>query len=191
MFKQKPDIKLWIGIAISAFFLVLLFRKIDFDKLATAFSVMDCRFLPPALVLTFISYYLRAVRWKFLLLPIQRTRMSNLFPATLIGYMANNLLPARLGEFVRAYTLGRKEGIGSSAVFASLVLDRLCDGFTVLAVPHFFQAGQSRTSGTSMFRFMASFNEEAEPRGPICMILLAIGSRIGRAFSMRSGSPPR
>ena len=134
MLKQKPDMKLWIGIAISAFFLFLLFRKIDFDKLSEAFRVMDYRYLPPALVLTFVSYYLRAVRWKFLLLPIKRTRLSNLIPSTLIGYMANNLLPARLGEFVRAYSLGKKEGLGTSAVFASLVVDRLCDGFTVLLV---------------------------------------------------------
>jgi glycosyltransferase 2 family protein len=134
LFQQKHDKKLWIGIAISAFFLFLLFRKIDFDKLSAAFSQMDWRFIPPALALTFVSYYLRAVRWKFLLLPIKRTRISNLFPSTLIGYMANNLLPARLGEFVRAYSLGQKEGIGTSAVFASLVVDRLCDGFTVLLV---------------------------------------------------------
>ena len=134
MFKEKPDKKLWIGIAISAFFLFLLFRKIDFDKMTAAFAEMDYRFLPPAMALTFLSYYLRAVRWKFLLLPIKQTRLANLFPSTLIGYMANNLLPARLGEFVRAYSLGQKEGIGTSAVFASLVVDRLCDGFTVLLV---------------------------------------------------------
>lgn len=131
---QKPDKKLCFGIAISAFFLFLLFRKIDFDKLAAAFREMDYRFILPALLLTFLSYYLRAVRWKFLLLPIKRTRLANLFPSTLIGYMANNLLPARLGEFVRAYSLGQKEHIGTSAVFASLVVDRLCDGFTVLLV---------------------------------------------------------
>jgi uncharacterized protein (TIRG00374 family) len=127
-------LKLWIGVAISAFFLFLLFRKIDFGKLLAAFRVMDCRYLAPALVLTFVSYYLRALRWKFLLLPIKRTRLGNLFHSTLIGYMANNLLPARLGELVRAYSLGQKEGIGASAVFASLVVDRLCDGFTILLV---------------------------------------------------------
>ena len=134
MFKQKPDKKLLAGIAISGFFLFLLFGKIDFDKLEAAFREMDYRFLPPALALTFVSYYLRAVRWKFLLLPVKRTRLSNLFPSTLVGYMANNLLPARLGEFVRAYSLGQKEQIGTGAVFASLVVDRLCDGFTVLLV---------------------------------------------------------
>jgi glycosyltransferase 2 family protein len=132
--KQKTDVKLWIGIAISALFLFLLFRKIDFYKLAAAFREMDYRYLAPALFLTFVSYFLRALRWKFLLAPIRPTRLANLFPSTLIGYMANNLLPARLGEFVRAYSLGQKEGIGTGAVFGSLVVDRLCDGFTVLLV---------------------------------------------------------
>uniref|UniRef100_C6E5S4 Flippase-like domain-containing protein n=1 Tax=Geobacter sp. (strain M21) TaxID=443144 RepID=C6E5S4_GEOSM len=134
MFKEKPDKKLLVGLAVSALCLLLLFRKIDFGKMAAAFAAMDYRYLAPALILTFASYYLRALRWKFLLEPIKKTRLSNLFPSTLIGYMANNLLPARLGELVRAYVLGRKEGIETSAVFASLVVDRLCDGFTVLLV---------------------------------------------------------
>lgn len=134
MFKDKPDKRLLVGIAISALCLYLLFRKIDFDKMAAAFTAMDYRYLVPALVLTFASYYLRAVRWKFLLEPVKKTSMSNLFPSTLIGYMANNLLPARLGELVRAYSLGKKEGIETGAVFASLVVDRLCDGVTILLV---------------------------------------------------------
>lgn len=134
LFTQKPDKKLLVGIAISALCLFLLFRKIDFHKMAEAFAGLDYRYLAPALLFTFVSYYLRALRWKFLLLPIKRTGLDNLFSSTLIGYMANNLLPARLGELVRAYSLGQKERIGTSAVFASLVLDRLCDGFTVLLV---------------------------------------------------------
>jgi len=126
--------KLWIGLGISLFFLFLLFRKIDFHKLLAAFREMDYRYLWPALLFTFVSYFFRAVRWYFLLLPIKKTRLKNLFPATMIGYMANNILPARLGEFVRAYVLGEKEGIAMSAVFASLVIDRLFDGFTVLLI---------------------------------------------------------
>jgi len=132
--KRTPDKKLWIGIGISLFFLFLLFRKIDFHKLQSAFGEMDCRYLLPAVFFSFVSYFFRAVRWKYLLLPLKKTRMKNLFPATIIGYMANNLLPARLGEFVRAYVLGVKEGLGTSAVFATLVVDRLFDGFTVLLI---------------------------------------------------------
>jgi uncharacterized protein (TIRG00374 family) len=132
--KRFHNKKLWIGLGISLFFLFLLFRKIDFHKLLAAFREMDYRYLWPALLFTFVSYFFRAVRWYFLLLPIKKTRLKNLFPATMIGYMANNILPARLGEFVRAYVLGEKEGIAMSAVFASLVIDRLFDGFTVLLI---------------------------------------------------------
>ena len=128
------DKKLAIGLGISLFFLVLLFRKIEFDKLAAAFRELDYRYLLPAVAATFASYYCRALRWRLLLLPLKRTAIVNLYPATIIGYMANNLLPARLGEFVRAYVLGMKEGLESSSVFATLVVDRLWDGFTVLVI---------------------------------------------------------
>lgn len=128
------DPRLWLGIGISAFFLYLLFRKIDPAQLAAAFRSMDWRYLAPAVVLTLFSYYLRAIRWKYLLLPQKETAMANLFPATVIGYMANNLLPARLGEFVRAYVLGKREGLEPGAVFATLVVDRLWDGFSVLLI---------------------------------------------------------
>lgn len=131
---RSPDKKLWIGIGISLFFLFLLFRKIDFHKMMAAFREMDYFYILPAVISTFVSYFFRAVRWKYLLLPMKKTQLRNLFPSTIIGYMANNLLPARLGEFVRAYVLGEKEGLGVGAVFASLVLDRLCDGFTVLMI---------------------------------------------------------
>lgn len=134
MLTSKPDKKLWIGIGISVFFLYLLFRKIDFNKLLAALAEMDYRFLLPAVLFTFISYFFRAVRWRFLLKPMKTAGMRNLFSATIIGYMANNLLPARLGEFVRAYVLGEKEKLDKSAVFATLVLDRLFDGFTVILI---------------------------------------------------------
>jgi glycosyltransferase 2 family protein len=131
---EKMDKKLWIGIGISVFFLYLLFRKIDFDKLWMALREMDYRYLLLSILFTFVSYFFRAVRWRYLLLPMKKIGMSSLFSATIIGYMANNILPARLGEFVRAYALGEKEKLDKSAVFATLVLDRLFDGFTVILI---------------------------------------------------------
>lgn len=126
------DLKFWIGIGISLFFLGLLLTKIDPAKVVAAFREMDWRYLVPAVACTFASYFVRAIRWHYLLLPLKKIRIGSLYPATIIGYMANNVLPARLGEFVRAYVLARKEGLEASSVFATLVVDRLCDGFTVL-----------------------------------------------------------
>lgn len=124
----------WIGAGISLFFLVILFRSMDFTKLLAALRAMDARFLVPALAATLFSYAMRAYRWKLLLAEEKSTSMSNLFAAVSIGYMANNLLPARIGELVRVYVLGEREGIDKGAVFASLVLDRLFDGCAVLCI---------------------------------------------------------
>jgi len=129
---KKTDLKFWAGIGISLFFLILLFRKIDFSQLLAALGTVDYLFIVMGVLFTFISYFLRAVRWKYLLISEKTIPLSSLYPATIIGYMANNLLPARLGEFVRAYFLARREGLQTPTVFASLVIDRLFDGFTVL-----------------------------------------------------------
>lgn len=130
--KRGVDIKFWLGIGVSIFFMALLFGKIDFRQLAAALAAVDYRFIALAAASTFVSYFLRAVRWRYLLIAVRPIGLAALYPATIIGYMANNLLPARLGEFVRAYCLARREGLETPAVFASLVIDRLLDGFTVL-----------------------------------------------------------
>jgi glycosyltransferase 2 family protein len=130
--KNVFDLKFWMGIGVSTVFIVLLFREINFNKLQYALSSVDYRFVLLAIILTFVSYFLRAVRWQYLLISDRRISLNSLFPATIIGYMANNLLPARLGEFVRAYLLAQQEKLETPAVFASLVIDRLFDGFTVL-----------------------------------------------------------
>lgn len=132
--RSKFDIKFWLGIAVSVFFMILLFRKIDFNLLLAALIKVDYRYILLAIACTFFSYFLRAVRWHFLLIPEKNIPFSTLFPVTVIGYMANNLLPARLGEFVRAYILAQREGLQTPTVFASLVIDRLFDGFTVLSI---------------------------------------------------------
>ncbi len=131
---RRIDLKLVAGIGISLFFLFFLFRKIDFAQLVLVLKNLELKFVGAALLITFISYLLRAVRWHFLLLPQKKAAPWNLLSATIICYMANNLLPARMGEFVRAYILAEREGLEPSSVFATLVLDRLFDGFSVLVI---------------------------------------------------------
>jgi uncharacterized protein (TIRG00374 family) len=132
--KSRFDLKFCCGIGISVFFMALLFRKIDFNQLWAALQSVDYRYILLAVVCTFVSYFLRAVRWHYLLISEKDIPLSSLYPATIIGYMANNVLPARLGEFVRAYVLAQREGLQTPTVFASLVIDRLFDGFTVMLI---------------------------------------------------------
>jgi uncharacterized protein (TIRG00374 family) len=132
--KNGLDLKFWGGMAVSVFFMTLLLGKMDFRQLGAALCSADYRFILLAIACTFFSYFLRAVRWRYLLISEKLIPLNSLYPATIIGYMANNLLPARLGEFVRAYVLAEREGLETPAVFASLVIDRLFDGFTVLLI---------------------------------------------------------
>lgn len=126
--------KFWLGMGVSVFFLVLLLRSMDGRKLLSALRQMDWRFLVPAVGATMFSYFMRAYRWKLLLAGEKKTSLGNCFTATIIGYMANNLLPARVGELIRVYLLGEREAIDKGTVLASLVLDRLLDGFSVLCI---------------------------------------------------------
>ena len=82
--------------------------------------------------LTIFGFWLRAFRWRWLL--SKRIAIGSLFSATMIGFMANNLLPLRLGEFVRAWALGRREHMSKSTVFATVGVERVLDMLTLLIV---------------------------------------------------------
>ena len=131
---KRSGLLFWAGMGISLLLLLLLLRKIDFHSLLVALRSLDLRCLVAAVFFTFVSYWLRAVRWRYLLLHERSLPLSSLYSAVIIGYMANNLFPARLGEFIRAWVLAKQEQLQTPAVFASLVIDRLFDGFSVMVM---------------------------------------------------------
>ena len=80
-----------------------------------------------------LGFFLRALRWKILLAPVKPdTKLSSRFAGVSIGFMANNILPARVGEFARAYAFSRLEPVTASAAFGSLVVERFMDGVVLL-----------------------------------------------------------
>ena len=81
---------------------------------------------------TGLTYFLRALRWQFLLRPIGPTRLSQAFRTTVIGFAANTVLPLRAGEMVRPYLLARREGLSVPATITTIILERLLDLMTVL-----------------------------------------------------------
>ena len=125
-------LKTLLGIIISVFFLWLSFRNVDVHEVLTAFSNTNFVLMLPTLLLLLFSFYIRAIRWKRILSRNSDIRMKVLFNATIIGYAANNILPSRLGEIVRAMIVSRKTGISKSRCFASLVFERILDGFSLI-----------------------------------------------------------
>jgi uncharacterized protein (TIRG00374 family) len=87
-----------------------------------------------ALPVFLCGYVVRGQRWHHLLAPIQRVPTRRLLPYLVVGFMANNVLPGRVGEFVRPYLAGKRLGISSAASFATVVLERVFDGLTMLLI---------------------------------------------------------
>lgn len=83
---------------------------------------------------TMVTYVLRTIRWQCLLAGLGPTRFVNAFRATVIGFAASSLLPARAGEFIRPYVLSRHEPVNATAAFATVVLERVFDMAAVLVL---------------------------------------------------------
>ncbi len=125
-------IRLWVGIAVSVVLLWLAFRGVDRDQLARSLTQVNVAWLVFVVASIPVRFWLTAVRWQVLLRPVKAIGVHRLLGVTLIGFMANNILPARLGEFVRAYALGKSESLSNSLSFATIVVERIFDGFTLL-----------------------------------------------------------
>lgn len=158
MKKYKNSLKIMLGLLISMGFLFLAFRQLDFQQMKQAFSVANYWLLIPSLIIIFASHWLRSLRWQFLLNPIRKISVRNLFSALLIGYAANNILPAHLGEFVRAFVIGKKRNISVSSTLATIVVERILDVLSLVLIMAFALViypfpGWVKKSGYIMFAF--------------------------------------
>jgi len=124
--------RLVIGCVIGLGFLYLAGRNVDFGLMWEAFTKVHYGFVLLAVPVMFFSHLLRALRWRYLMDPIKKVDVASLFSALLIGYMANILMPAHLGELLRAYVLGKKRGVSASSTFATIVVERIIDVFALL-----------------------------------------------------------
>src|SRR3989338_3861334 len=80
------------------------------------------------------NFFFRAVKWKYLLKPFAEVSLSDSYHFTMIGFFANNLLPARIGELVRAYALSKKTGLCKVKSFATVIVDRVTDGTALIGL---------------------------------------------------------
>jgi uncharacterized membrane protein YbhN (UPF0104 family) len=127
------DKKFWLGLVFSLGLLWLSLRGIhDWGQLRVALSQANYVYLVPALALYLVGYWSRARRVSQILKPIKEVPTHRALPPLVIGFMFNNILPGRLGEFVFAFLLGRRESISRTASLAAVVISRILDGFVIL-----------------------------------------------------------
>ena len=123
-----------ISILVSAIFLFLVLRKVDFQETWNVLQRIDLLYLLAAPFLFAGEVSLRNLRWHFILNRSDTIGYKSVNCIAFIGLMVNNLLPARIGELVRVWIVSRRSLISRSSALTSVILDRLFDGLTVVLI---------------------------------------------------------
>ncbi|PJF42401.1 MAG: TIGR00374 family protein [Phototrophicales bacterium] len=129
---KRQRFSLILGLVVSLFFLWIGFRGLDFDELIHTLQQINLNWIGVAVPVYFAATYLITWRWWYLVRTIRPISVNRLFPVVLIGYMANNLLPLRLGEIMRAYVLRRRDNIPIPPTLTTILVERVFDGLTML-----------------------------------------------------------
>lgn len=154
------DWKAILGLALGVGLLAYSLRGVALGEVMAEVRNADPLLFLASIIVAVGPVLVRAWRWRALLEPVRAgTSFGARFRATMIGFMANNILPARIGEVARAYTLSRVEPIPMAASIGSLVVERLLDGvvvvaflFLAMAMPGFPGMGDGDTfSGQAVF----------------------------------------
>ena len=125
--------KALFGVAVTVVLLWWALLGVSIGEVWTHIRGGNLWLLFAAVFVATFGLFIRALRWKVLLTPVKAdTRLRSRFAAVSIGLMANNTLPARMGEFIRAYSFSRMEPVSAGAAFGSLVVERFLDGVVLL-----------------------------------------------------------
>jgi glycosyltransferase 2 family protein len=123
-----------IGVLISLACVLLVVRGVDLRRTADLLGGARVEWLIFAVAAVIGDLVFRALRWQVLMRPIRAVPLRRLSAYMLVGYLANNVLPARLGELVRSHYLGDREGISRSATLGTVVVERVVDTVVLVGI---------------------------------------------------------
>lgn len=124
--------QLVLGVLVSALFLWLALRGLNLRKVWVDIQEANYLWILPGIVVYFLAVWARTWRWDYMLRPLKPVSLLRLFPVVVIGYMGNNVYPARAGEVLRSFVLREREAIPMSASLATVVVERVFDGLVML-----------------------------------------------------------
>ncbi len=131
---RGPAPRALIGATISLVALFLVLRSVDLQATANVLRSADPRWIGVTLVLLSLDLAIRGLRWQRLVRPIKAVKYLHMLGYLLIGYLMNNILPARLGELVRSHYLGDREGISRTSALGTVVVERFVDLVAVVGI---------------------------------------------------------
>lgn len=132
---MKLDMKGALGILISGFLIWFVLRDVDPGEVVRRISQGDPWWFLASVAVGTSGYLIRAMRWRVFLHPVHpTTTLRSRFAGVTVGFMVNNLVPARVGEFARAFALSRVEPVSASGAFGTLVVERFLDAFALISL---------------------------------------------------------
>ena len=123
--------QLIIGLIVAIAAVYYTMRNVSVSELLDSFRQINYIWVLPTFVLMCLTYVARAIRWRVLLLPVKEVKTWDLFSPLMVGFMAG-VLPARAGELIRAYLLGKKFELSFASSLATIVVERLFDMILLL-----------------------------------------------------------
>ncbi len=121
-----------LGFVVSAVALIWVYLITDWGRVAGFAADMEWFWFLPISVLLLLHFFLRALRWRYLLPGAKQSSLRLLFDSIMLGNFATFLLPLRAGEFVRPFLLSREGKLPFARCFASVVVERFFDLAAVL-----------------------------------------------------------
>ncbi len=127
------DWRLLVGIAITVVAFAFAIRGIPLSDVVDSMKDTDLLILLGLSIPSYLGAVIfRALRWRHLTNPIAPLPRGLLARGVTIGFMVNNLVPLRIGEVVRAWYVSRESGVSASALFGTVVLERVIDVVAVV-----------------------------------------------------------
>lgn len=131
---SRVSVKSAVGIALSVVFLWLALRKVEWASVITSWRGARVDLLLLGTGLLICSWLVAAIRWRMLLTSVPHLRVRETFAYISIGYLANSVLPLRLGDLARASLVGRKKDAGISRALGSIAIERMMDVLMLVAI---------------------------------------------------------
>jgi len=130
--RRRTLLNVALSFVLAAVFLYLAARNVSFADLAASFRHFDWRWLVPGVMISLLLQVFRAWRWQLELLPLEKIPLGRLWVIASIAYMAINLLPVRIGEFVRPWLLSRRSTVKFSNVVGNLLIEKTMDSVCIV-----------------------------------------------------------
>jgi uncharacterized protein (TIRG00374 family) len=135
MFSRGPGLLVnVVAVVVTVVFSYVALKGIDLEQAWRALRTSDYLWLIPGLVAFGFGNLARALRWRSLFAPGRRPPLATVFDAMMIGYLYNNILPARAGEAARVVVLSRRSTTPPVEIVGTVMLERVYDVISILVI---------------------------------------------------------